>query len=213
MLGSASFHSLLSTLIQHQFLTDKEGQAAAAQCEQENKPLLSYLIENDLVNAQDVASLLSKEFSVPLFDLSFFELSIIPTEFISERLVTKHQAIPLFKRGNRLYIAIGDPTNHSALEEFQFNAGLRAEPILINEKQLQETISRIFESDSNALALNDFDEKELSDIEVDDSLGEVKQESDLDKDDQPIVIYINKLLMDAIRKGASDLHFEPYEKS
>ena len=90
---------------------------------------------------------------------------------------------------------------------------MRTEAILVCEKQLQETILRVFESESNALDIDEFDEQDLANIEIDDGTGVVQQENEIDKDDQPIVIYINKLLMDAIRKGASDLHFEPYEKT
>lgn len=213
MARAANFFGLLNIVVEHGLLSSEEAQAAAASCANQNRPFLTYLIENELVDSPSVAKLCCQEFSTPLFDLTKFDLNQLPTDLLNEKRVHQHSALPLFIRGSRLYIAIGDPTNNNALEEFQFNAGLRTEAILVCEKQLQDTINTIFESDSSALAISEFDEQELADIELDESTNEVKQETELDKDDQPIVIYINKLLMDAIRKGASDLHFEPYEKT
>ena len=213
MARAANHFGLLNIVVEHGLLSTEQAQAAASNCASQNKPFLTFLIENDLVHSSTVAKLCCQEFSTPLFDLTTYDINQLPADLLNEKRIIQHSALPLFVRGSRLYVAIGDPTNNSALEEFQFNAGMRTEAILVCEKQLLDTISKVFESDSNALAISDFDEQELADIELDDTNSEVKQEAELDKDDQPIVIYINKLLMDAIRKGASDLHFEPYEKT
>lgn len=210
---TANFYGLLSVVVEHGLLTSDDAQSAATTCSSQNRPFLSYLVENELIDSQVIAKICCEEFSTPLFDLTTFDINQLPADLLNEKRILQHSALPLFVRGNRLYVAIGDPTNNNALEEFQFNAGMRTEAILVCEKQLQETILKVFESESNALAIDEFDEQDLANIELDDSSTTVTQESEIDKDDQPIVIYINKLLMDAIRKGASDLHFEPYEKT
>ncbi|PKF58523.1 type IV-A pilus assembly ATPase PilB [Alteromonadales bacterium alter-6D02] len=213
MARNSSFHGLLNLFVEHQLLTAEVAKKAAEQCDRDKKPFLSYLVEEKLIDATAVANLCSIEFSIPLLDINNFDVAQLPSDLLNEKRILKHQALPLYTRGNRLYVAIGDPTNINALEEFQFNAGMRTEPILVAEDQLSKVINTLFESDSSALSLDDFDEDELSAIDVDDQSPATNQDSDLDTDDQPIVIYINKLLMDAIRKGASDLHFEPYEKN
>jgi type IV pilus assembly protein PilB len=213
MTRASNFYGLLNVVVEHGLLSTEEAQAAAVSCASQNRPFLSYLIEQSLIDSPSIAKICCNEFSTPLFDLNSFDLNSLPTDLLNEKRVNQHGALPLYVHGNRLYVAIGDPTNNAALEEFQFNAGMRTEAILVCEKQLQETILKVFENDSNALSISEFDEQELADIELDDGANTVVQDSESEKDDQPIVIYINKLLMDAIRKGASDLHFEPYEKT
>ena len=213
MARAANFYGLLNVIVEHGLLSSEQAQAAATNSANQNRPFLSYLVEHELVDSPSIAKICCAEYSTPLFDLTTFDISQLPTDLLNEKRVNQHGALPLYVRANRLYVAIGDPTNNAALEEFQFNAGMRTEAILVCEKQLQEIINTVFESDSSALSISEFDEQELADIELDDSSTKVSQESESDKDDQPIVIYINKLLMDAIRKGASDLHFEPYEKT
>jgi type IV pilus assembly protein PilB len=129
----------------------------------------------------------------------------------NEKLITKHNALPLFLRGKVLFVAMSDPTNIDALEEIQFNTGFSTELVLTDEHGLQSCIDKVLEDESDALDITDIDAAELSGLEV----QEEKQEDDAKggQDDAPIVVFINKILLDAIKKGASDLHFEPYEKS
>ena len=213
MASSSLFYGLLNLLVKHQLIDEKAGAQAATKAARTQRPLLTYLVENDLVDPVKVAELCSREYGVPLFDITQLDHNSIPADLLNEKLINKHAAMPVFKRGNRLFIAIADPTNISALEEFQFNAGLHTEAILVIEDQLQKVIQTIFESDDSALAIDEFDEQELGGLELAEDEPESEESESEAKDDAPIVIYINKLLMDAIRKGASDLHFEPYEKS
>lgn len=208
-----SFHGLTNTLLRHELVDIETIERSVKQAAEEDIPLLTFLVNHNTINATQFAHVCSNDHGIPLFDLATFDVNNLPSELLNEKRVLKHSALPLFVRGSRLYIAIGDPTNQTALEEFQFNAGMRTEAVLVCEKQLQATIKSKFESDSSALAVSEFDEQELANLELGDPESNASQESDVDTDDQPIVIYINKLLMDAIRKGASDLHFEPYEKN
>jgi len=213
MVGTSSFHGLFETLTSNRLIDLETANKAVLECDNAKKPFLSYLVQEKLVDARKVAALCSETFTTPLFDLASFDQNQLPTDLMNEKRIAKHFAVPLFIRGSRLFVAIGDPTNNAALEEFQFNAGMRTEAILVAEDQLQAFITHLFESDSSALSLDDFDEEELSSIDVDQGSNPANQDQESETDDQPIVIYINKLLMDAIRKGASDLHFEPYEKN
>ncbi|WP_341502943.1 type IV-A pilus assembly ATPase PilB [Gallaecimonas sp. GXIMD4217] len=177
-------------------------------------PLFDVLKKSEL-SAADFARFLSEQYGLPLFDLAKFDIDNIPSTLINEQLINKHFVLPLFKRQNRIFIAIADPSNQAALEDFRFNLRLPTEPVLVNADELAKAIDKLLEKSESATLDVDVQDSELADLVVED-------EDDKDQDlvgvggkdeDAPIVIYINKILMDAIRKGASDLHFEPYEKS
>ncbi|PST65521.1 type IV-A pilus assembly ATPase PilB [Shewanella algae] len=209
---TSGLHLGLSTLFIRKGLLDESSLADAIKQSQKNKQtLVTTLVTSQLLSARTIAELCYEEYGTPLLDLNEFDLSSIPDEFLNKKLIDKHRCLPLFKRGNRLYIATSDPTNIAALEDFQFSAGLHAEAILVEEDKLSKALEKVLEEDLSSLDLNGLDEESLAGIEVADT-DKRQQEENEGKDDAPIVIYINKILTDAIRKGASDLHFEPYEK-
>ncbi|MBO2585092.1 type IV-A pilus assembly ATPase PilB [Shewanella algae] len=209
---TTSLHLGLSTLFIRKGLLSEEQLSEAVTLSRKNRnSLVTTLVTSQLVSARTIAELCYEEYGTPLLDLNEFDLSSIPEEFLNKKLIDKHRCLPLFKRGNRLYIATSDPTNIAALEDFQFSAGLHAEAILVEEDKLSKALEKVLEEDLSSLDLNGLDEESLAGIEVADTDKRQQEESE-SKDDAPIVIYINKILTDAIRKGASDLHFEPYEK-
>ncbi|WP_412502303.1 type IV-A pilus assembly ATPase PilB [Shewanella algae] len=209
---TSGLHLGLSTLFIRKGLLDESSLSEAIKQSQKNKQtLVTTLVTSQLLSARTIAELCYEEYGTPLLDLNEFDLSSIPDEFLNKKLIDKHRCLPLFKRGNRLYIATSDPTNIAALEDFQFSAGLHAEAILVEEDKLSKALEKVLEEDLNSLDLDGLDEESLAGIEVTDADKRQQEESE-SKDDAPIVIYINKILTDAIRKGASDLHFEPYEK-
>jgi type IV pilus assembly protein PilB len=173
---------------------------------------VSYLVSNNILNSSDIALSGSHEFGVPLFDLEVMDLDHAPVSLVSDKLITQHHALPLFKRGNRLFIAVSDPTNLAAIDEFKFHTGINTEAVLVEEKQLEKVIEETLEKmDTTMSDLMDADLDNLdvsgSDIEKED--GDV---SESDIDDTPVVRFVNKVLLDAINKGASDIHLEPYER-
>jgi type IV pilus assembly protein PilB len=180
---------------------------------QQSKPFVRYLVEDKHFNALHIANILSKSFGYPLIDLQQFDTSLVPEGIRNEKLIRKHNALPLFLRGKVLFIAMSDPTNLDALEEIQFNTGFATELVLANEHSLHECIEKVLEEESDALDISDIDAEELAGIDVQEETTDNNDSATGDKEDAPIVVYINKILLDAIKKGASDLHFEPYEKS
>ncbi|HBY86661.1 MAG TPA: type IV-A pilus assembly ATPase PilB, partial [Colwellia sp.] len=174
-------------------------------------PFIRFLIENKNIDGNSIAKVLSKSFGYPQLQLKNFDTTLVPDGVRNEKLITKHNALPLYLRGKVLFVAMSDPTNLDALEEIQFNTGYSTELVLCDEKSLQTCIEKVLEDESDALDISDIDADELSGIDVEESK---KQEDNANgEDDAPIVVFINKILLDAIKKGASDLHFEPYEKS
>lgn len=209
---TSGLHLGLSTLfIRKGLLTESQLTETIRHSQNSKQTLVTTLVTSQLLSARTIAELCYEEYGTPLLDLNEFDLSSIPEEFLNKKLIDKHRCLPLFKRGNRLYIATSDPTNIAALEDFQFSAGLHAEAILVEEDKLSKSLEKVLEEDLSSLDLNGLDEESLAGIEVTDTDKRHQEESE-SKDDAPIVIYINKILTDAIRKGASDLHFEPYEK-
>jgi type IV pilus assembly protein PilB len=172
-----------------------------------------YLIENDIISSSQLAEICEQEYGIPLLDLDAFELTEIPPKYLNAKLIEKHHALPIYTQANTLFIAVSDPTNITALEDFGFTYSLHTEALLVDERKLQYAIHRLVDPTDDDFAKS-MGEDGIGDIEVgdvDDARLQETAESNSD-DDAPIVKYINKVLLDAVRKGASDLHFEPYEK-
>ncbi|NRD75534.1 type IV-A pilus assembly ATPase PilB [Shewanella sp. VB17] len=210
---TAGLHLGLSTFfIRQNLLTEEQIASAIAKSNQGKQPLVSAIISEKLLSAREIAELCYEEYGTPLLDLDEFDIASIPEDFLNKKLIEKHKCLPLFKRGPRLYIGTSDPTNITALEDFQFSAGMHAEAILVEDDKLTHALEKVLEEDISALDLEGIDENALAGIEVEDTSKRDDNQAGEGSDDAPIVIYINKILTDAIRKGASDLHFEPYEK-
>ena len=176
-------------------------------------PLITYLVQNQLADSRKLAFAAAMEFGVSVLDLNSFLPDMLPEKLVDEKLVRKHGALPLYKRGNRLFIAVSDPTNIQALDEIKFNTGLSTDAILVDDAALRTAIDKYLESQDDSMG--DLDDADLEGVETE---GGDQDEDDgavsaTDVDDAPIVKYVNKMLLDAIRGGASDIHFEPYEKA
>ncbi len=212
MKGSHQESSVLSALSKHQLFPINQLDELWADFANKDKPFVRYLVEDKNVDSAKIAKILSKSFGYPQIQLSAFDTSLLPEGVRNEKLIVKHNALPLFLRGKVLFIAMSDPTNLEALEEIQFNTGYNTELVLCDELSLQACIDNVLEDESDALQITDVDAAELADIDVQES-NIPAADAVTSEDDAPIVVFINKILLDAIKKGASDLHFEPYEKS
>ena len=179
---------------------------------QRNKtPFVSQLVKSKTLDAKIIANAASQEFGMPVMDIAALDLGDVPVQLVDEKLIHRHRALPIFKRGKRLYLAVSDPANLRALDEIKFNSGLNTELILVEENKLTAAIEKSM-SAQNTLQDMDLGE-DLDNLDVIDSDGDADDDSVSGEDDAPIVRFVNKVLLDAISKGASDLHFEPYEKN
>ncbi len=201
---------LARNLVRDKHLDQARAIEAVEKANKESITLTNYLVKNKILPASVIATVSSKEFGIPVFDLSVMDIELAASGLVDEKLITKLDAVPLFKRGKRLFVAISSPTNTQALDEFKFNTGLSTEGILVQEDQLRDFIEKALSAMDGGMDEMMLDE----DLENLDLSEEEEQEtaSEEEANDAPVVKYVNKVLVDAINKGASDVHFEPYEK-
>ncbi len=193
-------------------LAEPDARRAMEESAKEKKPLAIWLRDNRLATSANIAAANAQEFGIPLFDASALDIKQSAIKLINEDLIQKHKAMPLFKRGNRLYVGIADPTNTRALDEIKFQANLTVEPILVDQDQLERVIDQAL---AQASAFEDAmdDAEGLENLETDAGDDEPNDSGSVDSkgDDTPVVRFVNKVLLDAVKRGASDIHFEPYE--
>ena len=208
---TSNLSGLARRLVEENVLDELSAVHACTQSSKKNKTLLAWLIKNNSADPTALAAAAAEEFGIPLIDIRAFDLSQAPLSLVSEALIEKHEALPLHLRGNQLFIGLKDPTDHEVIDEIAFSSGFHVEPILVAASQLAPAIERAMESTSPAF--DEFDDEDgLEDLGYQlEAEGEEDQSSDPAVDDTPVVRFINKVLLDAIRKGASDIHFEPYE--
>jgi type IV pilus assembly protein PilB len=196
------------TLVIEKYLDEASAIEAIQESNKENIQLSSYLLKNKIVPSSTLAMISSRKFGLPVFDLSVMDIDQAAIALVDEKLIARLNAVPLYKRGNRLFVAISNPTNTQALDEFKFNTGLSTEAILVQEDQLDKFIEnaiRAMDSGMGDMLDDDLENLEIAEEETQESVTQA------DTEDAPVVKYVNKILVDAINKGASDIHFEPYE--
>ncbi len=178
-------------------------------------PLPQWFSEKKLVAASQLAAANAVEFGMPLLDVSAFDANQNAVKLVSEELLQKHQVLPLFKRGNRLFVGVSNPTQTRALDDIKFHTNLVVEAILVDEDQIRRTLEQWQASNASLGSSLGNDDEEMGDLDVstgDEDMGAGGDAGvDAKGDDTPVVKFVNKVLVDAIRRGASDIHFEPYE--
>ncbi|MGB5180555.1 MAG: type IV-A pilus assembly ATPase PilB [Gammaproteobacteria bacterium] len=209
---TAHLSGLARRLVMDGLLDEAEATKAHETALKKRTHFVSYLVENKILKSRDIAWSGAQEFGVPLFDLKSMDMEVAPLKMVSEKLIQQHNALPLIKRGNRLYIAVSDPTNLGAIDEFKFHTGVNTEAVLVEEEHLRQAIDSALEAlDTTMSALMDADLDNL-DVSSGDESNRDGDISESDIDDTPVVRFVNKVLLDAINMGASDIHLEPYEK-
>ncbi|MCP8463842.1 type IV-A pilus assembly ATPase PilB [Pseudomonas sp. ZM23] len=202
---------LARQLVQSQLLDEKSAQQAQLQAQRNKLSLVTYLVQNKLVKSRPLTELAAEQFGVAFCDLSSLDRESIPKELVSEKLIRQHRVLPLWRRGNKLFVGLSDPTNHQAITDVQFSTGLTTEAILVEDDKLGDAIEKVFESASGGL--DDLGDVDLDGLDIESGDAEPKEDVGGDSaDDAPVVRFVNKMLLDAIKGGSSDLHFEPYEK-
>ena len=210
---TSKYGGLAQQLINDGVVSEANMKTAQIESQQQQIGLVPYLVDNKLANAYHLAQMLSQAFGDPLFDLDALNTDAIPKDLVDEKIVRKFNALPLFKRGQRLFVALSDPTRVDAIDAIAFNSRLSIETIVVEEDKLKNRIESVY-----ADTMQSFDSFSDSDLNVGFEEGDDDQDEGATKlndgvDEAPVVKFVNKMLVDAIRMGASDLHFEPYEKS
>jgi type IV pilus assembly protein PilB len=175
---------------------------------------VTQLVAAGAATARDIALAAASEYGVPLLDLNALAIDLDTVKVVSDKLLAKHRVLPLFRRGKRLFLGVADPTNLHAIDEIKFQTSLAVEAIVVEDDKLQKLLDKAIEqADTSMPNLGDDEGVDLEALEVsggDEDLGDAVSRDDVE--DAPIVRFVNKVMLDAIRKGASDIHFEPYEK-
>jgi type IV pilus assembly protein PilB len=211
-LSDIQFSGLTKCLIKEGLLTETDAGKHIKAAQKQKSPLTSYLVSNKIIDSKTIATFASIEFGVPFFDLNAIDQQSLPISLVSEKLIRQHHALPIFKRDNKLYIAVSDPTNFRAQDDIKFHTRLNTEIILVEEDKLLLAIEHSL--DAADTTMTDLLDEDLDNLDI--SGGEEEpdaKENTLDLDDAPIVRYVNKILLDAIKKGVSDIHLEPFEKN
>jgi type IV pilus assembly protein PilB len=200
-------------LVSDGLLDQESAEKAFLEASEEKIPLVRHLVNKQILNANDIAISAANEFGTPVFDLDVMDMEMAATSLIDEKLIKKHNALPLTKRGNRLYVAVSDPTNLQALDEIKFATGVSTEAVIVEDDKLAKVIEKTLEAMDTTM--DGLDDEDLDDLDITGGDEEPSGDdvSEQDTEDAPIVRFVNKVLLDAINKGASDLHFEPYEKT
>jgi type IV pilus assembly protein PilB len=205
------FSGLARALVQHGLLAEAEAEALQDHASASNSTFVDQILVSKRMTAMELAEFTSRTFGVPLLDLSAFDLSQIPRDWVDTKMLVLRRVLPLHKRGNRLFVATSDLTNLQALEEIRFKTNLVIDPIVVEDPKLSAAIAKIVEaSDTTLSTLMTTDDLEIDLNEL--PITAAEDDSSQEVDDAPVVRYIQKILLDAISAGASDIHFEPFEK-
>jgi type IV pilus assembly protein PilB len=210
-----ALQGLPQRLIQDGLVDEQTMLQAIAASKEANTNLVSHLVSNGIADAREIAIAAAQEFGVPLLDLESIVPDMDVVKLVSDKLLQKHRVMPLVRRGKRLFVAVSDPTSLHSIDEIKFQTGMSVEAVVVEDDKLQQIVARAIEqadTQISGLAEDDLDLENL-DVMGGDDVAEKDTTGRDDVEDAPIVRFVNKVLLDAIRKGASDIHFEPYEKT
>jgi len=199
-------------MVQDGIVSEEQLQEATAGAKKAKMTLIAYLVNEDLADARAIAVAASHEFGVPLLDLDAVEIDLDVIRAVDQKLINKHRVLPLVKRGQRLFLGISDPTNLQAIDDIRFATSLRVDPVVVEQDKLEEQITKAIEAVDTSMSGLDDDDFDLENLDVAGEDDDQEDERRDDVEDAPVVRFVNKVLLDAIKRGASDVHFEPYEK-
>ena len=202
-------------LVQDGLVDEATMMEAMAAAKERRVSVVTQLVTSGAASAREIAIAASHEFGVPLLDLDSVQMDLETVKLVSDKLLLKHRVLPLLRRGKRLFLAVSDPTNLHAIDEIKFASGLGIEAVVVEDNKLQLAVTKAIEQVDTSMPQMAEDDFDLENLDV--TAGEEDLDSQAvtrdDVEDAPIVRFVNKVLLDAIKKGASDVHFEPYEKT
>ncbi len=210
--SQSNLSGLPRRLVQDGIVSAEDVQKASVAARKEKVPLVVYLVANEMADPRAIAVAASHEFGVPLLDLDAIEIDLDCLREVDQKLLNKHRVLPLIKRGQRLFLGISDPTNLQAIDDIKFQSALRIDPVIVEQDKLEESITRALEAVDTSMSSLEDDDFDLENLDVSSGDDEPDDVTSNDVDDAPVVRFVNKILLDAIKRGASDVHFEPYEK-
>lgn len=208
------YSGLTDRLVTEQLISATGAAEIAEHARSQGVTLIHELINGQHIESSELARIVSEEYGVPLFDLRLMVEESMPIDLIPQSLIRKHKALPLYRRGNRLFLAVSDPTDKAVVDEFKFATGIATDTVVVDFEQLNHLIDEVIAKQDEIFDgdISDFASAEdyIPDLEVEEELDE----EDFTKlaDDAPVVKFVNKVLFDAIKQGASNIHFEPYER-
>ena len=212
---ASNLTGLALRLVRDNLLSPADAERIQSEAHNKKTSFVTQLVESKKLDSPTIAKVASEDFGIPLFEISSLDLEMAPVKLVDEKIIRRHRVMPLFKRGTRLFVGVADPTNLQALDEIKFHTGLGTEPILVEESKLAEIIEKTLDAQDTT----------LTDLAGDDSLENLEIVAGEDEsnapglggeegiNDAPVVRFVNKVLMDWINRGASDIHIEPYEKA
>jgi type IV pilus assembly protein PilB len=208
--ATRTISGLARAMVQHGLLSEYDAEAMQSQAQAANIGFVEQMVLAKRMSAAQIAMFASRAFGTPMMDLGSFDTEHINKDFVDARIAVSRRVLPLYKRGNRLFVAVSDPANLQALDEVRFKCNLAVDPVVVEDDKLGQTIAKVVETAGQKLAAM-VTEDDL-DIDVDEAAKSLEEESNPDVDDAPLVRYLQKILVDAIGAGVSDIHLEPYER-
>ncbi len=210
--ASKQLHGFARRLVAEGLMEEQAAFEASLEASNKGLTMLAWMIRNNGVDPQALATAASVEYGIPQIDINALDLSIAPLGLVDEHLIQKHLALPLYLRGNSLFLGVSDPTDQEVIDAISFSSGFRVEPVIVAPNHLEATIERALQAADPVF--DEFEDEGLEDIGFELESSDIDDDaSDPAVDETPVVKFINKVLLDAIRRGASDIHFEPYETS
>jgi len=206
-----NYAGLPRRMVQDGIISEDQLLEAVEAAKKDKMPLIAYLVSKELADARAIAVAASHEFGVPLLDLDAVDIDIDVIRAVDQNLIGKHRVLPLVQRGQRIFLAISDPTNLQAIDDIKFATSLRVDPVVVEQDKLEERIASALEAVDTSMSGLDDEDFDLENLDVDGD-QEVEDDHRDEVEDAPVVRFVNKVLLDAIKRGASDVHFEPYEK-
>jgi type IV pilus assembly protein PilB len=212
-IAQAKLTGLTRRLVQEGVINESVASEADSESQKSaNSSIVSYLVEKNLADSRDIAGAACHEFGVPVLDLDAIEIDIETARLIDPKLMHRHRVLPLFRRGRRIFVGVSDPTRLQAIDEIKFATGMSVEAIIVEDNKLDAVLVKLSEALDTTFDKLGGDDLDLENLDIahdEDTAGDIGRD---EIDDAPIVRFVNKILLDAINKGASDIHFEPYEK-
>jgi type IV pilus assembly protein PilB len=208
--AARTISGLARAMVQHGLLSEYDAEAMQSQAQAANVGFVEQMVLAKRMSAAQIAMFASRAFGTPMMDLAGFDTEHINRELVDARIAVTRRVLPLFKRGNRLFVAVSDPANLQALDEVRFKTNLVVDPVVVEDDKLGQAIAKVVETTSQKLS-SAITEDDL-DIDVEEGTKSLEDESNPDVDDAPLVRYLQKILVDAISAGVSDIHLEPYER-